>query len=128
MPTFKHIPFPVDFSDCCVKLLLPLVKAMVQQHNARLSLMHVIQIPIGWYGGRIDAHMIMSDVPAMTKAAGIQLDSFFQGPEPSERTQKIVKQGDPGAQIAAYVEDSDVDLIMMPTHGYGKFRGFVLVP
>lgn len=125
MSDFKHILFPVDFSDRCFAVR-PLVKSTAQQFNTRLTLMHVIQIPIGWYGGMEAAFPVMFDVPEMKKAAVTQLNTFFESSELSELPQIVIEHGEPAAKITAYVEQSDVDLIMMPTHGYGKFRSLLL--
>src|SRR5207245_2957797 len=38
----------------------------------------------------------------------------------------IVSLGDPAAEITHYAEKNQVDLIMMPTHGYGRFRNMLL--
>jgi len=46
MPTFKHILFPVDFSDRC-KAIRPLVMAMAERFGSQLTVMHVIETPIG---------------------------------------------------------------------------------
>jgi nucleotide-binding universal stress UspA family protein len=39
---------------------------------------------------------------------------------------RTVELGDPAKEIAKYTRDQKVDLIMMPTHGYGPFRRFLL--
>ena len=50
MSTARHILFPVDFSERC-KAVRPSVIAMAKHFGARLTLMHVLPIPIGLYGG-----------------------------------------------------------------------------
>ena len=49
MREFHHILFPVDFSERC-HAVRPFVKRMTQQFDAKLTLLHSIQIPSGWYG------------------------------------------------------------------------------
>ena len=49
MPAFKNILFPVDFSDRS-KALCPYVKALVEQFHARLTVMHVVEVPIETFG------------------------------------------------------------------------------
>ena len=80
MPTFKHILFPVDFSDRC-KAICPFVVTMAERFGSRLTLMHVIETPIGWYGGIEAAYPAMFDVPAMTKEVCEKLDKFFDPPK-----------------------------------------------
>jgi hypothetical protein len=39
---------------------------------------------------------------------------------------RVVLEGDPARQIVDYAHEEKVDLIVMPTHGYGPFRQFIL--
>lgn len=103
----------------------PFVNQIVRQFGAKLTLMHSIQIPTGWYGGVEGSCPVMSDVPAMEEAARQRLGAFFDGPAPGNQVE-VVNHGDPSASITAYAEQNYVDLIMMATHGYGKFRSLLL--
>lgn len=120
MSGFRHILFPVDFSDRCHQVR-PFVKALAQQFDSKITLMHVVQIPTGWYGGVDGGYPILFDLPAMEDSARQELDGFFETP-----AEKIVKAGDPATEITKFAEQNSVDLIMMPTHGYGKFRSLLL--
>jgi nucleotide-binding universal stress UspA family protein len=40
--------------------------------------------------------------------------------------QRVVLEGDPARVIAQYAKSEHCDLIVMPTHGYGPFRRFLL--
>jgi nucleotide-binding universal stress UspA family protein len=124
MSDFHHILFPVDFSERC-HAVRPFVKQMVRQFGAKLTLMHSIQIPTGWYGGFEGSYPVMFDVPAMEQGARERLGSFFDWPERGN-LEKAVDHGDPAAYITTYAEQNGVDLIMMATHGYGKFRSLLL--
>lgn len=123
MPTFKHILFPVDFSERC-RAIRPFVMSMARQFNSKLTLLHVIEIPIAWYGD--GTYPIPFDVPSVAEDARKQLDTFFDSPDPSVEIEKSVAQGDPGYSIASFSEKHGIDLIMMPTHGYGTFRRLLL--
>jgi nucleotide-binding universal stress UspA family protein len=47
--------------------------------------------------------------------------------EPGEvRIRRVVLHGDPSRVIVAYAHDQKIDLIVMPTHGHGPFRRFLL--
>ena len=39
---------------------------------------------------------------------------------------RLIYEGDPEAQIAAFTQAEDIQLIVMPTHGYGVFRRFLI--
>ncbi|HME08550.1 MAG TPA: universal stress protein [Bryobacteraceae bacterium] len=123
MPRFHHILFPVDFSAQC-RTVCPLVEAMVQQFHSKLTLMHVIQVPPGWYGGIDCGYPVVLDMPAMEASAKQELGSFFErSPVTPDR---IVELGDAAFEITDFAEQNQVDLIMMPTHGHGKFRSLLL--
>src|ERR1700731_555716 len=64
MPSFSHILFPVDFSERCLAVR-PFVKATARQFDAKVTLIHVIQIPIAWYGGTETAYPVAFDVSTM---------------------------------------------------------------
>lgn len=123
MSGFRHILFPVDFSDQC-RAVRPFVRSMVERFKSRLTLIHTIQIPSCWYGGLDAAYPIMLDIPDLEESARREVSAFFS--PASEVTDVIVKLGDPAVDITHFAEQNDVDLIMIPTHGYGKFRGLLL--
>jgi nucleotide-binding universal stress UspA family protein len=69
-------------------------------------------------------YSIQLDVFAMEEEAKDDLNAFF---EPSDGlVNKVNKLGDPASEIIQFAEQNRVDLIMMPTHSYGKFRNLLL--
>lgn len=125
---FRHILFPIDFSEHC-KDAVPFVKAFARRFGAKVTLMHVVQIPSGWYGGIDAAYPVVFDVDEMERAARLELSTFYSGSNESEaqgEVARIVDRGEPGVVIGQFAQDAGVDLIMMPTHGYGTFRRFLL--
>ncbi|MDQ2946508.1 MAG: universal stress protein [Acidobacteriota bacterium] len=124
MPTLQHILFPVDFSDRS-RAVRPFVQAMANAFNARVTLMHVGQLPTETYGVQA-AWPALFDLTAMRADAQEKLTAFFESPTPNFKMETIAEQGDPAIYIASYSEQNDVDMIMMPTHGYGKFRNLLL--
>lgn len=123
MSRFNHILFPVDFSRRCSSVR-PFVELIAQRFHSKLTLMHVVQIPTGWYGGMDGGYPILCDEPAMKEAAMNELNSFVE--LPNGFVNKVVEVGDPAFEIIQYAEQNEVDLIMVPTHGYGKFRTLLL--
>jgi nucleotide-binding universal stress UspA family protein len=121
MRTFNHILFPVDFSDRS-EAARPVVACWAQRFQSKVTLLHTIQIPISAYGGA-DGYPMIVDVPQIEATAKERLDRVALD-IPS--TKRIVKTGDPAFEIVQYAGKNDVDLIMMPTHGYGKFRSLLL--
>lgn len=62
----------------------------------------------------------------MAQDAGRELKTFLGADDDGLRTEQIVEQGDPAGYIIDYADQHEVDLIMIPTHGYGKFRALLL--
>ena len=123
MPAFHHILFPVDFSDRC-GAVRPFVNLMTKQFSSKLTLMHVVQIPNGWYGGIDGGYPILYDQEAMEDAAAKELNAFSESMDTV--ADKIVRVGEPASEIVHFAEQNQLDLIMIPTHGYGKFRSLLL--
>jgi nucleotide-binding universal stress UspA family protein len=121
MPAFKNILFPVDFSDRS-KALCPYVKALVEQFHAKLTVMHVVEIPIETFGGVDRSFPVVFDFPAMKPHVLELLKNYALVPE----TETVVEEGDAALSIADYAGERGVDLIMMPTHGYSKFRSLLM--
>jgi nucleotide-binding universal stress UspA family protein len=124
MPHFKHILFPVDFSDRC-RVGQPFVLSMTRRFQAKLTALHIVEIPDGFYGSLEAPYPVMGDIPAMLLAAEKQLASDCIPSEPLQ-INRVARQGDPATEITEFAREHDIDLIMMPTHGYGKFRAFLL--
>ena len=124
MPRFKHIQFPDDYSKRC-QPAKPVVASMIQRFDAKLTLLHVINMPTGWYGGIDSPYPVMFDIPAMLKDGRKKLQEFFDPPLGTGITY-LVEHGDPANLITSFSHKNDVDLIVMPTHGYGKFRILLL--
>jgi nucleotide-binding universal stress UspA family protein len=121
MAAFKNILFPVDFSDRS-KALCPYVKAMVEQFQAKLTLMHVVEVPIETFGGIDRSFPVVFDFAAMKPHILEMLKDYAIVPGAAT----VVQEGEPAFNIAEYAGEHGVDLIMMPTHGYGKFRSLLM--
>lgn len=125
---FHNILFPIDFSDRC-RAVRPFIKSFAERFEAKLTLMHVIQIPAVCYAGIEGGYPVVCDVPTMEESAKQEMQAFFESPcgfAAHARVEYVVQVGDPAGEIIKYAEKHPVDLIMMPTHGYGKFRRLLL--
>src|ERR1700682_4266178 len=81
MPTFSHIMFPVDFSERCLAVR-PFVKATARQFDAKVTLMHVIQIPVARFGGTETAYPVAFDMSTMQEELRVELGKFFYSEPP----------------------------------------------
>jgi len=68
----------------------------------------------------------VAELPAMIEERKQRLQAFLRSEFETVSTARMVLEGDPGRIIADYARKENVDLIMMPTHGYGPFRRFLL--
>lgn len=124
MPNLKHILFPVDFSEqnCSVA---PYVACMASRYGARVTMLHVVEIPTGGYP-EWPAQASLVDFEDVANERKQRLDSFLNSEFQSVAASRLIVEGDPARRISEYADRHNVDLIMMPTHGYGPFRRFLL--
>lgn len=89
-------------------------------------MLHVLELPSGlipdWYGGAVPVIDTTAIWEAETEAAQSYLTDKFQG----LKVKRVVVEGDAAESIDDYARESGMDLIMMPTHGYGLFRTLLL--
>jgi len=121
MSRIQHIVFPVDFSDRS-NGVAPFVAAMAGKHDARVTLLAVAHP--NYAGGLagapvIDPQMVLDGVTSQLQDAYVE---EFAG----LRVDRMAVLGDPARAIVDFVAANRVDLIMMPTHGYGPFRQLLL--
>jgi nucleotide-binding universal stress UspA family protein len=126
MSSFQRILFPVDFSKQSAAAA-PFVKAMASRFNSEVILLHVVEIPPSWYGTpEAGAYDALIDVSNMLQDRRSALRSYLTDELNGISIQRSVQSGDPAVHIIQYARQKSVSLIMMPTHGYGPFRGLLL--
>ena len=121
---FQHILFPIDFSQR-IGLLNPAVEWIAGHCGSQVTLIHVFEIPAAWSGA---VHVPLRNVRCF--------DSFSERAErnlkdysidlPPGLVQHVMADGDAASEITNWAHEHNVDLIMMPTHGYGRIREFLL--
>ena len=121
MPSFRHILFPVDFSESS-KAVCQYVKSFAGHFQAKVTLLHVVQVFLNVPKGIDPSYPVSFDFPAVEWQTRELLKGYFDAPE----VERVVQQGDPAIDISDYARDHGVDLIMLPTRGYGKFRSLLL--
>lgn len=123
MFSLKKILLPVDFSDRS-SAVAPYAKAFASQFQSQLVLLHVEESPPYLRGLRTIAHP--TGRAEYIKQLKSELSSLFSSEfEGLAVTQDLV-EGDPATRIVEYVHANQVDLIMMPTRGFGPYRQFLL--
>jgi nucleotide-binding universal stress UspA family protein len=124
MPMFSRILAPIAFSDRC-EGAFQYAEALACHFHSELLLLHVVA-PVQSYAfpdAMAVAPELMDEAVAQAK---IQLEQFPAGEVKGVPVQREVLEGDPAQEIVQYAVDHQVDLIVMPTHGYGPFRRFLL--
>jgi nucleotide-binding universal stress UspA family protein len=124
MKRIKHILFPIDYSErCCCTV--PFVEAMASHYDADVTLISVAQpflyAGMGDPGGPV---MISSDL--ILEDLKDRLDHALTREYAHLRVHRVAELGEASRVITEFAHANNVDLIMMPTHGYGPFRELLL--
>jgi nucleotide-binding universal stress UspA family protein len=122
---FKNILFPVDFSERS-QAIVPHVRAVCKQFNARLTLLHLVEVPIMAYGAPDSPVTFDFPLDEIKAAAEEKLTQFAATAFPGISPKIVVDEGDPGSCIAELARTWQIDLIMLPTRGCGQFRAALL--
>src|SRR5579863_948066 len=124
MRTIKHILFPIDFSNRCCGAV-PFVDAVASRFGAKITLLSVAQ-PF-WYSGMGDpGGPVMIDTEEILQELKARLDVALVREFAHLPVERVAELGDPAQVIVDFARTNNVDLIMMPTHGYGPFRSLLL--
>ncbi len=110
----RKILFPVDFSARCTAAA-KMVETYADHFKAHLTLLHVVE-PIMYTDLPIDA----------TSIAEEQLKSYLPDSFQNTDVERVLLHGDAAHKVVDFAHDGKFSLIMLPTHGYGRFRRFIL--
>ncbi len=125
MPRFERILFPVDFSERS-RAAAPFVLSMAQRYKSKVVALHVLQPPPPLYAGMNTVYPEVYDFEGLSADLRAELQKFTDAELPRVEVACVVETGDPAAVIIEYAENENIDLIAMPTHGYGTFRRALL--
>lgn len=110
----KKILFPVDFSDRCTDAAR-MAETFAGHFQAELTLLHVLE-PLTY-----------SDIPYdATPITQHQLEDYLVDELKHFEVKRVLIHGDPASKIAEFAHTEGTDLILLPTHGYGRFRRLIL--
>lgn len=123
---FQRILFPVDFSPRSTSIA-GAVRAYAGASGAEVYALHVLELP--------ELVMTMPEFPAYIPPdmqavyrdnAKVRLErcikDFLSGPT----VHPVLLEGEPASQIAQFAAENHIDLVMIPTHGVGGFRRFLI--
>jgi nucleotide-binding universal stress UspA family protein len=123
---FNVILFPVDFSERCIGAAR-YVEAFASRFGSKLVLLHVVETA-PMHAGDLDFGGLATAARLGDETAHSErrLQAFMANQLGFIEVERRVVTGDAAHTIVRMAHDEDMDLVMLPTHGYGPFRRFVL--
>lgn len=110
----KRILFPVDFSERCSDAAR-MVETFTGHFQAELTLLNVLE-PLTYNDLPFDATPLTQE----------QLNGYLAEDLKHFDVNRVLLHGEAASRIAEYAHAHAFDLIMLPTHGYGRFRRLML--
>lgn len=127
MPSLQHILFPFDFSTQGYQAV-PYVRAMAARFDAHVTVFGVVPpsfetVPEEMGGARLRSGDDTADwrLNLQNRLNQALIQEFA-----SLHVERVADSGDAAFRITDYAAANGVDLIMMPTHGVGTFRSFLI--
>jgi nucleotide-binding universal stress UspA family protein len=122
----SKILFPVDFSESCLGAAR-YVEDIAGRFQAEVTFLHVVSqndflLGTPDFGGLALVENYQASLDAAHQRMGAYLTEEFKHFE----VNRLVLEGVPALKIIEHARQNGTDLIMMPTHGLGPFRRFVL--
>ncbi|HVN05543.1 MAG TPA: universal stress protein [Bryobacteraceae bacterium] len=126
MKSLSKILLPVDFSERSLGAAR-YAKMMADHFHSELTLLHVLTPPHYEFGAlEIGGSMLTELYSNRGAQVEKELETFLAGELQGMEPRRVVLEGDPARQIVEYAQAESMGLIVMPTHGYGPFRQFIL--
>lgn len=125
MRSVSSILLPVDFSERSAPAAR-YAKSLAAQFGSPLILLHVLQ-PLNLEFGAADISgcMVSELYQNRLQQATQELEAFMPEEFSGIAVERVVVEGDPARSIVETAHER-AGLILMPTHGYGPFRRFIL--
>jgi nucleotide-binding universal stress UspA family protein len=126
MLSLAKLLLPVDFSERSIGAAR-YARALALHFHSEVLLVHALPPLYSDIGGMEVTGSMLVDV-YRTRAAGAEkeLGIFATNHLAGVQVRRLVLNGDPAAQIVELAHSEGAGVIVMPTHGYGPFRRFIL--
>lgn len=126
MLNFQKLLFPVDFSDRCLQTA-PCVAALARKFESEVILLNAFSVPYTFgYGEAPLAFEAVNYGNLIREGRVAELDTFGKDEFAGLTVTREVEVGEPADRIVACAQERGVGLIVMPTHGQGRFRQLLL--
>lgn len=126
MTSIRKVLFPVDFSQRCAGAAR-YVEAFGRLFRPSIDMVHVLPPP------HYESISLEVSGPALAEVlagrkefAEKQLEGFLAGELKPFAVTRVLLEGDPAGQVVRHARETGASLIVLPTHGYGPFRRFIL--
>lgn len=126
MRSLSKILLPVDFSERSMGAAR-YGRMLACRFGAELTLLHVLTPPHYEFGAlEIGGSMLTELYTTRSAQVEKELQAFLEDELRELNVRRLVVEGDPARRIVEFAHDEEAGLIVMPTHGYGHFRRFIL--
>jgi nucleotide-binding universal stress UspA family protein len=122
----SRILLPVDFSERSAPAA-HCARSLARQFSAEVLAAHILTPPQYEFGAlEITGAMLEGLYQARAEQAEGRMQAFLAAELAGLNAQGRVLEGEPSQVIVRLSHEEHTDLIIMPTHGYGQFRRFIL--
>jgi nucleotide-binding universal stress UspA family protein len=126
MRALSKILLPVDFSERSMGAAR-YARSLADHFQTELILLHVLTPQQYEFGAMEVAGSMLTELyRSRFDHASREMNAFMAAELSGVRVQRVVKEGDPARTIVQFSQELPADVILMPTHGYGPFRRFIL--
>jgi nucleotide-binding universal stress UspA family protein len=127
MPSLSRILVPVEFSPRC-RGAVQYAEALACHFHCEIVLLHVVLPPLANFSSfeamaYTNAEELAGEIAAQRS---VDLEAFSCSVSDGASVRRVVLEGDPAQTIVEFASSEKCNLIVMPTHGYGPFRRFLL--
>lgn len=125
--SFRKILCPIDFSEASAAAARYAAE-MASQHQAGLTLLHVApEVNFEFAMAGPNQERLAEFTAHRSQAVRQALELFPDGEMRGAVTDRVVQQGDAAEEIVRTAKAGGYDLVVMPTHGAGAIRRWLLV-
>lgn len=126
MFSLNKVVLPVDFSHRC-RGAARILEALHTHFQPEVTLLHVLPPPHYEYSmADLGGGIVQEYTEARTEQVRKDLEYFLDEELKHFKLKRVLLEGDPARKVVQYAHDNGADLLVMPTHGYGGFRRFML--
>ncbi|MDZ7637946.1 MAG: universal stress protein [Bryobacterales bacterium] len=126
MLSLESVLLPVNFSDRC-DASAQYARYLADRAKTRIVLLHVLEdVPYEFASMEFSGVALHDLVVERRKQAETQLRDFATRHFSGVNLEVVLLEGDPATRIVEKAHEVNASAILMPTHGYGRFRRFIL--